>query len=85
MSGEVHRDYEIDDRVEAVTLQQLKALGDPLRLRICDLVLDRAMSVKEIAARVGRPPGSVAPHFVDAPRSGQVEFGPYVALYPTTR
>ena len=42
--------------------QQLKALGDPLRLLICDLVLERAMSVTEIADRVGRPKGSVAYH-----------------------
>src|SRR2546423_4552307 len=56
------RDYELADKVDATTPGQLKALGDPLRLRICDLVLERAMSVAEIAARVGRPPGSVAHH-----------------------
>jgi DNA-binding transcriptional ArsR family regulator len=175
MSDEVRRDYDIDDQVMAVTAEQLKALGDPLRLRICDVVLERAMSVKEIAARVGRSPGTVAHHvtllvdagmlrvvrtrriraveerfygrvartivlpptpgelpfardmlaevdherradertgmvtfrhariaperieefarrlatlaaeFVDAPRDGEVEFGLYIALYPTTR
>ena len=175
MSSVGRRDYEIADRVEATSPEQLKALGDPLRLRICDLVLERAMSVKELAARVGRPPGSVAHHvallvdagilrvvrtrrvraveerfygrvartivlpptpgelpfaremlaevdherradertgtvtfrharigpdrieefarrlealadeFVDAPRSGDIEFGLYIALYPTTR
>src|SRR5439155_2999817 len=62
MSSDTARDYEISDRLVAVTPEQLKALGDPLRLRICDLVLERAMSVNELAARVDRPAGSVAHH-----------------------
>src|SRR5438477_11179265 len=62
MSSDGFRDYELADRVDASAPEQLKALGDPLRLRICDLVLERAMSVAEIAVRVGRPPGSVAHH-----------------------
>ena len=35
-------------------------MGDPLRMLLLDLVLERAMSVTELAARVGRPRGSVA-------------------------
>jgi DNA-binding transcriptional ArsR family regulator len=62
MSSETIRDYELGDRMVAATSGQLTALGDPLRLRICDLVLERAMSVNEIAGRVGRPAGSVAHH-----------------------
>ena len=56
------RDYELDDELDVGTPDRLKALGDPLRGHICDLVLERAMSVTEIAERVGRPRGSVAYH-----------------------
>jgi DNA-binding transcriptional ArsR family regulator len=56
------RDYELDDTLDANTPERLKALGDPLRLHIVDLVLERAMSVTEIAEVVGRPKGSVAYH-----------------------
>lgn len=56
------RDYVLDDVLDVDTPERLKALGDPLRSHICDLVLERAMSVTEIAERVGRPRGSVAYH-----------------------
>ncbi|MCU1359467.1 MAG: putative ArsR family transcriptional regulator, partial [Ilumatobacteraceae bacterium] len=55
-------DYELADTVEADTPARLKALGDPLRALILDLVLERAMSVTELAARVRRPRGSIAHH-----------------------
>jgi DNA-binding transcriptional ArsR family regulator len=40
----------------------LKALGNPLRSLILDLVLERAMSVTELAQRVRKPRGTVAHH-----------------------
>ncbi len=40
----------------------MKALGDPLRWTILDLVLERAMTVTELAERLRRPKGSVAHH-----------------------
>ena len=55
-------DYELAEELAADTPTRLKALGDPLRLTIVDLVLERAMTVTEIAERVGRPRGSVAYH-----------------------
>lgn len=55
-------DYELADFVEADTPARLKALGDPLRQLLLDLVLERAMTVTELAERVGRPRGSVAHH-----------------------
>ena len=55
-------DYELDDHVVADTPARLKALGDPFRSHICDLVLERAMTVSELAERVGRPKGTVAYH-----------------------
>jgi DNA-binding transcriptional ArsR family regulator len=62
MSDVQRRDYELDDEVDASEAAQLKALGDPLRMQICDLVLERAMSVTDLAERLGRPKGTVAYH-----------------------
>lgn len=55
-------DYELAETVVAVTPARMKALGDPLRALLLDLVLERAMSVTELAERVRRPRGSVAHH-----------------------
>jgi DNA-binding transcriptional ArsR family regulator len=55
-------DYELDAFVSADLPERMKALGDPLRLLLLDLVLERAMTVTELADRVGRPRGSVAHH-----------------------
>jgi DNA-binding transcriptional ArsR family regulator len=56
------RDYELDEQLLIEDSHRLKALGDPLRLHICDLVLERAMSVTELSDLVDRPKGSVAYH-----------------------
>lgn len=56
------RDYELEDTVSATGPARMKALADPLRMRVCDLVLERAMTVSELAERVGRPRGTVAYH-----------------------
>jgi DNA-binding transcriptional ArsR family regulator len=55
-------DYELDESVTADTPARLRALGDPLRHLLLDLVLERAMTVTELAERVRRPRGSVAHH-----------------------
>jgi DNA-binding transcriptional ArsR family regulator len=55
-------DYELPDQIVADTPARLKALGDPLRQLLLDLVLERAMTVTELAARVRRPKGTVAHH-----------------------
>ena len=57
-----HLDYELADTLDIDTAERMKALGAPLRLLIVDLVLERAMTVSELAERVGRPRGSVAHH-----------------------
>jgi DNA-binding transcriptional ArsR family regulator len=61
-TGEQTLDYELQDVVPADTPTRLKALGDPLRQLLLDLVLERAMTVTELAECVGRPRGSVAHH-----------------------
>jgi DNA-binding transcriptional ArsR family regulator len=62
MSDIARRDYALDDEIDASEPVRLKALADPLRMQICDLVLERAMSVTELAERVVRPKGTVAYH-----------------------
>lgn len=55
-------DYEIADTVEISTPAQLRAMADPLRMTLLDLVLERAATVTELAEAVGRPKSSVAYH-----------------------
>jgi DNA-binding transcriptional ArsR family regulator len=57
-----HPDYELDDEVVASSRQQMRAMADPLRLAILDLVLERAASVTELAQALGRPRGTVGHH-----------------------
>ena len=63
-------DYELAPSVNADTPQQLKALAEPIRGLILDLVLERAATVTELATALDRPKSSVAYHvdvLVDAP------------------
>jgi DNA-binding transcriptional ArsR family regulator len=55
-------DYELDEQIHADTPARLKAVGNPLRSLILDLVLERAMTVTELASRVRKPRGTVAHH-----------------------
>ena len=52
----------MDDFVDADTPQHMKACGDRVRAHILDLVLEQAMTVTELAGRVGRSKGTVAHH-----------------------
>src|SRR3954449_11248771 len=63
LANERHElDYQLAEEVHANTSTRMKALGDPLRMTILDLVLERAMTVTELAERLRRPKGSVAYH-----------------------
>jgi DNA-binding transcriptional ArsR family regulator len=44
------------------TIEEGRALANPLRLRILRLCLDRAMTNKELAQRLGRDPGTILHH-----------------------
>lgn len=55
-------DYELDDLRIVASPKELKALFHPLRDQLLDLVLERAATVAELAAAVGRPKSSVAYH-----------------------
>ena len=63
-------DYELPDIVVADQPHQLKALGDRARMAILDLVLERAASVMELAAALGKPKSTVAHHVQVLQRAG---------------
>ena len=55
-------DYDLADDVEVSTPARLRAMADPLRSTLLDLLLERAATVSELAAAVGRPKSTVAHH-----------------------
>jgi DNA-binding transcriptional ArsR family regulator len=55
-------DYELDDQLVVTAPAQLRAMADPLRATILDLLLERAATVAELAAAVQRPKSTVAHH-----------------------
>ena len=55
-------DYELVDRIDISAPGHLRAIADPLRVTLLDLVLERAATVGELAAAVGRPKSTVAYH-----------------------
>jgi DNA-binding transcriptional ArsR family regulator len=55
-------DYDLEPSVTADTPAQLKAIAEPVRNLILDLVLERAATVTELATALDRPKSSVAYH-----------------------
>jgi DNA-binding transcriptional ArsR family regulator len=55
-------DYELADEIVVTAPKQLRAMADSLRGTILDLLLERAATVAELAAAVGRPKSTVAHH-----------------------
>jgi DNA-binding transcriptional ArsR family regulator len=55
-------DYDLAEDVEVSTPAQLRAMADPLRGTLLDLLLERAATVSELASAVGRPKSTVAHH-----------------------
>jgi DNA-binding transcriptional ArsR family regulator len=55
-------DYELADRLEVNAPEQLRAVADPLRATILDLLLERAATVAELASALERPKSTVAHH-----------------------
>jgi DNA-binding transcriptional ArsR family regulator len=53
----------------------MRALANPIRLRILRLTLDRAFTNKELAERLGRDPGTVLHHVRVLVRGGFLEAG----------
>jgi DNA-binding transcriptional ArsR family regulator len=55
-------DYDLEELVVVTAPEQLRALADPLRGTLLELVLERAATVTELAHAVDRPKGTVAYH-----------------------
>ncbi|HEY2691960.1 MAG TPA: winged helix-turn-helix domain-containing protein [Streptosporangiaceae bacterium] len=55
-------DYDLDEMLVVTGPGQLRALADPLRTTLLDLLLERAATVTEMARAVGRPKSTVAYH-----------------------
>jgi DNA-binding transcriptional ArsR family regulator len=55
-------DYELVEKLVITAPAQLRAIADPLRDTILDLLLERAATVSELAAAVKRPKSTVAHH-----------------------
>lgn len=63
MSGnEQIPDYDLNEMVVVTASEQLRALADPLRATLLELLLERAATVTEMAQAVDRPKSSVAYH-----------------------
>src|SRR5881398_3126733 len=55
-------DYDLADTLELTTVEQVRAISDPLRTTILGLLHERAATVTELATAVGRPKSTVAHH-----------------------
>lgn len=55
-------DYELVDRIVVTAPHEIRAMVDPLRSTLLDLVLERAATVSELAVAVGRPKSTIAYH-----------------------
>lgn len=62
MSSKTPPDYELPDRLALTTPTQVRAIGNPLRTTVLGLLHERAATVTELAAAVGRPKSTVAHH-----------------------
>src|SRR6266511_5891189 len=55
-------DYELAEEIVITAPAQLRAIADPLRDTILDLLLERAATVTELATAVKRPKSTIAHH-----------------------
>ena len=64
-------DYELDDRLE-LEPAQLKLMLEPTRLRIIDLLSERAATTSQLADVLGRPKGTIGHHCKALERVGLI-------------
>jgi DNA-binding transcriptional ArsR family regulator len=64
MSNDEHPipDYDLDEMLVVTSPEQLRALADPLRDTLLELLLERAATVTEMARAVDRPKSTIAYH-----------------------
>jgi DNA-binding transcriptional ArsR family regulator len=65
-------DYEADDVLVVDEPEQLRALGDELRMRVVTMLRERAASTTELADTLGMPKGTVSHHLKVLERAGLV-------------
>ncbi|WP_299054775.1 winged helix-turn-helix domain-containing protein [uncultured Nocardioides sp.] len=70
--GDNPPDHELADRMALTTAAQVRAIGDPLRTTILQLLHERAATVTELASALGRPKSTVAHHVGVLARNGLV-------------
>ena len=66
-------DYELADRMALTEPSQVRAIGHPLRTTILQLLHERAATITELAAAVGRPKSTVAHHVDVLTRTGLLQ------------
>lgn len=66
-------DYELDDVRVVTSNQELKAMFDPFRGTLLQLLLERAASIHELATAVQRPKGTVAYHVRMLAEAGMIK------------
>ena len=64
--------YELLDRLVVTEPRQLRAMSDPLRTTVLDLLLERAATVSELANALGRPRSTVAYHVAVLVKAGML-------------
>lgn len=66
-------DYDLAERMELTSPAQVRAIGHPLRTTILGLLHERAATVTEISAAVGRPKSTIAHHVAVLQAAGLVQ------------
>jgi DNA-binding transcriptional ArsR family regulator len=66
-------DYDLAERIALTRPSQVKAIGHPLRTGILGLLHERAASITELAAALGRPKSTIAHHVKVLTEAGLVQ------------
>ena len=65
-------DYEAEDTMVVAEPTQLRAMADPFRIQLIQLLRDRARSTQEIAEELSVPKGTVGHHLKVLERAGLI-------------
>ena len=65
-------DYQPQELLRITTLEQLKAISDPLRIDVIELLTHEALTVKQIASKLNQPPTKLYYHVSELEDAGFV-------------